>query len=177
MNHEIHALPYPDDCNCICRVTWGRELPLCPYRSISEAGTKLRWFNIIANQEIISRPFGSFRCSRTEQKFLSFPNISTNDSTVCPFGVLELLYLLTLHIDILTLYRPLGLLELLGPPRFWNLSDLLVFLDLLDLSNSQWHTSCRQQSCFYAAYDILSNNVLKFEICSTNESSCILRYL
>ena len=39
VNYEVHSLPLPDDCNHICRVPQGPELPLCLYRIILGAGT------------------------------------------------------------------------------------------------------------------------------------------
>ena len=39
VNHEVHSLPLPDNRNCIWRVPRARELNLCLYRSILEAGT------------------------------------------------------------------------------------------------------------------------------------------
>ena len=109
------------------------------------------------------RPFGSFRCSRTQQKFLSFPNISTNDSTACPFGVLKLFYLSDLlnFSNLLDLFdlkplRPLGPPWPPGPLRL--LASYLLQAVILFLCRS-WHSF---QQCFKIFKFAVQTRVLVF---------------
>ena len=66
MNSKIHSFPLPEDCNPICRVPWGHELPWCLYRSILGAGTEQN--QGMPEQAIPARPWSGLDFSNPRKR-------------------------------------------------------------------------------------------------------------